>query len=54
MCINPLLQTLEEVLTGVDAGRGKVRIGSVAYADDVDLPVFIRRCAKTPKCFMNL
>ena len=35
MCINPLLQTLEEALTGVKAGCGKARIAAVTYADDV-------------------
>jgi hypothetical protein len=35
ICVNPLIHTLEEVLTGIAIGRGKTRIAAVAYADDV-------------------
>jgi len=35
ICINPLLQTLEQVLTGIRVGRGKPGTATVAYADDV-------------------
>jgi len=35
MCLNPLIHTLEDVLTGIKIERGRTRIASFAYADDV-------------------
>jgi hypothetical protein len=39
LCINPLLQTLEQKLTGIRIGRREKRTTVIAYADDVTVIV---------------
>ena len=34
LCLNPLIHTLEEALTGIRLGRGSARVAAVPYADD--------------------
>ena len=47
ICINPLLQSLEEGITGVKTGNGIPRISRVAYADDIT--IFLTRPEEIPK-----
>jgi len=37
LCLNPLIHTLDERLTGIRFGRGSARLASVTYADDVSV-----------------
>jgi len=46
-CINHLLQTLEEGITGVKTGNGRTGITTVAYADDIT--IFLTRPDEIPK-----
>jgi len=43
----PLLQTLEEGITGVKTGNGRPGIATVAYTDDIT--IFLTRPEETPK-----
>jgi len=47
LCLNPLIHTLEEALTGIRLGRGSARVAAVAYADDVS--VFLTSTADVQK-----
>jgi len=47
ICIKPLLQTVEEEITGVKTGNGRPGIGTVAYADDIT--IFLTRLEEIPK-----
>ena len=46
-CLNPLIHTLQEALTGISLGRGSARVPAVAYADDVS--VFVTSQADVQK-----
>jgi hypothetical protein len=35
LCLNPLLQALEEGLSGIKVGRDNTKVALAAYADDV-------------------
>jgi hypothetical protein len=39
LCINPLIQCLEENLQGVRFNRGQRKVAVVAYADDITILV---------------
>jgi len=47
ICINPLLQTLVEEITGVKTGNGRPGIATVAYADEIT--IFLTRPEEIPK-----
>jgi len=47
ICINPLLQALEDGITGVKTGNGRSGIATVPYADDI--AIFLTRREETRK-----
>jgi len=47
LCLNPLIHTLEEALTGIRLGRGSARVAAVEYA--IDVSVFLTSPADVQK-----
>jgi len=51
LCLNPLIQTLERRLKGIQIGRGHAKMAVIAYADDVTIfltsPVDVRKLQET-------
>jgi len=55
ICLNPLIHTLEEVLTDIKIGRRRTRITAVAYAGDVTvfltLPADVRNLQEVLRAY---
>jgi len=47
LCLNPLIHTQEEALSGIRLGRGSARVAAVEYEDDVS--VFLMSPAEVQK-----
>jgi hypothetical protein len=58
ICLNPLLRTLNDTITGIKTGRQNVRTSVAAFADDVTLfitsPSDIPKLQDAMKCYEEL